>query len=370
MLEENDVKDRRWKDGFLGKWIRRADDSPRGAGSTDRHHGAAPQSSESLAANGRPNKEFISRISELSGTVASTSDTLAGNIEFGTDLIVGISESIQQIASGSESIAESARGNQLMLAEVSKGMEQIAESSLALANETAEVAQKAGEGLRSIERAVAQMQVISEVASASTAAVAQMDHRTEEIDRVTVIMAEIASQIQLLSLNAAIEAARAGEYGRGFAVVADEIRKLADQSTSSAKDIARTVAHIRQSSRESKESMNRVAAEIQTGYECVDVAGHSFQEIVELTEQVSFKVQEVSSVTEEVSASAEQILVSVQETVSITEVSLAGTREIAVCAEEQLTMMEDSLESARQLREQAKRLSGEIGSYSGEKEVG
>ncbi|MBB6734493.1 methyl-accepting chemotaxis protein [Cohnella zeiphila] len=364
------MKERRSKISFLEKWIRRNGQSSRGAGSVDQGNGAPPPSPESSAPNGRPDDEFIGSISEMSGALANTSVSLAGNIEFCTDLVAGISESIRQIASGSESIAESARGNQLMLAEVSKGMEQIAESSLALANETAEVAQKAGEGLQSIERAVAQMQIISEAASDSSTAVAQMDLRTEEIDRVTLIMAEIASQIQLLSLNAAIEAARAGEYGRGFAVVADEIRKLADQSTTSAKDIANTVAHIRQSSRESKEAMNRVSAEIQAGYECVDEAGRSFQEIVTLTEQVSFKVQEVSSVTEEVSASAEQILVSVQETVSITEVSQAGTREIAVCTDEQMTMMEESLASARQLREQATQLNGKIRSYAGDEEVG
>lgn len=309
-------------------------------------------------------REVIGRIAGLSDSVAGTSQSLAANTEFCTDMVVGIAESIQQIAAGSESIAQSARSNMLMLEEVSKGMEHIAESSLSLANETAEVAQKAGDGARSIEQAVEQMRIISEAAAASSTAVEQMDRRTEEIDRVTLMMSEIASQINLLSLNAAIEAARAGEYGRGFAVVADEIRKLADQSAVSAKEIARTVAHIREGSVESKNAMSRVAAEIRSGTEYVTVAGHSFHEIVQLTEQVSFKVQEVSGVTEEVSASAEQILGSVQETVTITEMSLAGTKEIATCSEEQLSAMEESLQSARSLQEQAKQLKSQIGEYA------
>ncbi|WP_239618590.1 methyl-accepting chemotaxis protein [Cohnella mopanensis] len=305
-------------------------------------------------------REVFGRISELTDSVAGTSSSLASNTEFCTDMVVGISESIRQIASGSESIAESARVNMLMLEEVSKGMEHIAESSQGLAHETAEVAQRASDGNQSVDHAIAQMMTIHETALVSSDAVGQMNQRTEDIDRVTVIMAEIASQINLLSLNAAIEAARAGEYGRGFAVVADEIRKLADQSSSSAKDIAKTVADIRNGSRLSMEAMNQVMIEVESGTRLVTGAGQSFNQIVQLTEQVSFKVQEVSGVTEEISSSADQILSSVRETATITETALAGTKEIATCTEEQLGAMEESLHSARKLQEQAKQLKDQI----------
>lgn len=305
--------------------------------------------------------EAIRRIAELSEEAASTSTSLASNTEFCTDMVVGISESIRMIASGSESIAESARTNMLMLEEVSKGMEHIAESSMGLAGETAEVAQRAGEGARTIDRAIAQMMTIHETAIASADAVSKTQARIEEINRITVLMTEIASQINLLSLNAAIEAARAGEYGRGFSVVADEIRKLADQSSVSAKGIAKTVADILDGSRLSTLAMDRVMLEVESGAELVSDAGQAFREIVRLTEQVSGKVQEVSGVTEEVSSSAEQILVSVRETASITEVALAGAKEIATCSEDQLGAMEDSLQAARRLQDQAKQLKEAVG---------
>ncbi|WP_182302598.1 methyl-accepting chemotaxis protein [Cohnella cholangitidis] len=308
-------------------------------------------------------REVFGRISELSDSVAGTSSSLASNTEFCTDMVVGISESIRQIASGSESIAESARVNMLTLEEVSKGMEHIAESSQGLAHETAEVAQRASDGNRTVDHAIAQMMTIHETALVSSDAVGKMNRRTEDIDRVTVIMAEIASQINLLSLNAAIEAARAGEYGRGFAVVADEIRKLADQSSSSAKDIAKTVTDIRNGSRLSMDAMNQVMIEVESGTRLVTEAGQSFHQIVQLTEQVSYKVQEVSSVTEEISSSADQILSSVRETATITETALAGTKEIATCSEEQLGAMEESLQSARKLQEQAKQLKEQIGLF-------
>jgi len=318
--------------------------------------GSAPAESKGGERDASGMEEAIRRISELSDEVAATSNSLASNTEFCTDMVVGISESIQMISSGSETIAESARTNMLMLEEVSKGMEHIAESSLGLAHETAEVAGQAGDGVRTVDRAIAQMMTIHETAIASADTVSKTESRMEEIDRIAMLMTEIASQINLLSLNAAIEAARAGEYGRGFAVVADEIRKLADQSSFSAKGIAKTVVDIREGSRLSTLAMDQVMLEVETGAKLVAEAGEAFREIVRVTEQVSGKVQEVSGVTEEVSSSAEQILTSVRDTASITEVALAGTKEIATCSDDQLGAMEESLQSARKLQDQAKRL--------------
>lgn len=322
---------------------------------------ASAEEKSANAGESAKSNEAIARMSELTEEVSRTASSLVGNTEFCADMVTGISESLQMISEGSESIAESARLNMLMLEEVSKGMEHIAESSQDLANETTEVAQQANDGSQSVDQAISQMIKIHETAVASSDAVGKTSQRMEEIDRVTTLMTEIASQINLLSLNAAIEAARAGEHGRGFAVVADEIRKLADQSSSSAKGIAKTVADIRSGSRASTEAMNRVMVEVEAGAKLVSEAGDSFHRIARLTEQVSFKVQEVSGVTEEVSSSAEQILSSVRDTASTTEVALAGTREIATCMDEQLGAMEASLQSARQLQEHAKGLKDQLG---------
>ncbi len=79
-----------------------------------------------------------------------------------------------------------------------------------------------------------------------------------EIQEATELIADIASQTNLLSLNASIEAARAGENGRGFAVVADEIRNLADQSRQSAEKIANIVNKLIENSNESVDTMNDV----------------------------------------------------------------------------------------------------------------
>lgn len=309
-------------------------------------------------------REAAGHMQDMSAKVADTSRDLTGNMEFCNDLVVGVTESIKMISEGSEQLVESARNNHLMLEEVGKGMEHIALSAQGVAEEATEAAAQANAGNEGIDRLVDQMSKIYETTVASSQTVNQLGERTEEIDKVTLLISEISSQINLLALNAAIEAARAGEYGKGFAVVAGEIRKLAEQSAASAKDIAEMAGHIRTGSDQSIEAMKRVMTEVETGSVLVTSAGDSFQQIVHLAEQVSTRVQEVSAVTQQISASTEQIMDSVRQTLEITEVNLAGTKEIMACSEEQLTAMEETLESSKQLETEAEKLKSLLNRYS------
>ena len=101
-------------------------------------------------------------------------------------------------------------------------------------------------GRAAIGRAAATLVTVGERVSTTAAAVRSLGDASEQIGEFVEAIGRIARQTNLLALNAAIEAARAGDHGKGFAVVAEEVRKLAEESGRSAKDVTLTIAGVRE----------------------------------------------------------------------------------------------------------------------------
>jgi methyl-accepting chemotaxis protein len=156
-----------------------------------------------------------------------------------------------------------------------------------------------------------------------------------EVQEIVKVIQKIASQTNLLSMNAAIEAAHAGEFGAGFAVVADEVRTLAASSAKSAKDIQ---LHIRS-----------MVDKIDGGVQAIEEAGDAFKMIAENVEKNSSLIQTISRAMEEQEVGAKETMDATAEMVEATQAIHELVEKQSEYADNIKSMMETVVNSAEQV---------------------
>jgi methyl-accepting chemotaxis protein len=158
---------------------------------------------------------------------------------------------------------------------------------------------------------------ILEIAETVRLAASRMNELGGHADRISSIVSvikDIADQTNLLALNAAIEAARAGEQGRGFAVVADEVRKLAERTSLSTREISEMISHIQIGSQETLGTMQQSVSRVENGVNTANQAGEAIVQIrnssvrvVDMVSDISMSLQEQSVASNSVAGNVEKI---------------------------------------------------------------
>ena len=260
-----------------------------------------------------------------------------------------VASAATEIASAAEQSASGAGEQESQAGEVSSSIEQMAativESSqnASSATESARnAAEVAGEGGHIVQQTIEGMQAIAESVKASSATIAELGKRSDEIGEIIGVIDDIADQTNLLALNAAIEAARAGEQGRGFAVVADEVRKLAERTTKATAEIAGMIKGIQEDTSGAVASMEEGTTQVEAGMELAVKAGDSLTSIVSVVSEVQKMIEQIATASDEQSAAAEQISGNVGNIASVSKQSAESAEQMAATAE-QLNRQTDNL---------------------------
>ncbi len=283
----------------------------------------------------------------------------------------GIKNSSNEVASAISQMAKGAQDQALRTDESSKLVDGVMKSSVEMQEKadiikkTAEDGQKRSEeGLKIIKNLVANMTGIDSSAEKTSASIAILTERAEEIGRTLKVITDIAAQTNLLALNAAIEAARAGDAGRGFAVVAEEIRKLAEDSRKSAVDIEKIISDVQKDTVSAGKAIESMQSSVKEGGSATKDAENIFVEIANSNDITFQHSKEILSSSLGQKESIDAVVKNIEQIVVVAEETAAGTQQIASSSQELNSGMMEITDASNQLSKIAEDLKASIEKFT------
>jgi methyl-accepting chemotaxis protein len=215
-----------------------------------------------------------------------------------------------------------------------------------------------------IGRASDTLVTISERVQSTATTVSALGTASEQVGEFVEAVSRIARQTNLLALNAAIEAARAGEHGRGFAVVAEEVRKLAEESSRAAKDVAATIASVRENIALAVDSMAQGEREVRGVGDVADEANRALGAMLEGIRSIADVIAEAASVSRAQSTTMSTLRTTMDGVQSVAVEASSRANAASTLATEQTGALERMNATSQQLAELSDRLRQSISRFA------
>ena len=322
-------------------------------------------------------RDSASQVASGSTQMASSSDESAKVSVQAAAAIDEVTSTMHEMSVNVQSVVKNAQVQGASVAETSSSIDEmvtsiqrVADTSKMLLDIARRSREEAEVGIATMEKTTEGLNRTSAAIQASAEIISALGRRADDIGKIVEVIDDLAEQTNLLALNAAIEAARAGEHGLGFAVVAEEVRKLAEKSTQSTKEISELIQGIQKEAREAVGNMDKSTSMVQEGLVLGNDLNIALGKISLVVTEVYKFSQEIGAATTEQSHGSSQIAKATtrlteitQEITSSVEEQASGAQAVVRAMEKMRELVQQSTSSSTELAaaaDQMNRLSGDL----------
>jgi len=301
-------------------------------------------------------RKLIQQILAAAEQMASSSQQLTASAEQSSQAATQVAESTTHVADSSTKQLKLIEHTASVVSEMIQGINTVTKNIQTVNDSGKRTSDTALEGTKAIKTTIEQMARIGEKTENAAEVIHALSQYSKEIDKIVGIISSIADQTNLLALNAAIEAARAGDAGRGFSVVAEEVRKLAEQSAQSTKEIVDLIKNVQISTEKAVSYMNENKKEVQSGEDFANSAGEKFNNIFTMITEIGNGIEEITVSTTQLDAGTKRVVESSNNIDKESRKAASETQTISAATEEQSASMEEIASASTHLAKMAEDL--------------
>lgn len=258
------------------------------------HAVATGDLSQAITVSSGQQDSLLGALASMQTQLRQLVGTLAEHARDVEQSVQRVNDATQQVSAGSEQQLSYAQDMVSNIHNLANGLKDVMQAVNEAERIVGESSDTSSNGAELASRAATETEAMAGSVKTTAAHIQELGAQSARISSILGVISDIASQTNLLALNAAIEAARAGEQGRGFAVVADEVRKLAERTAQSTAEISSMVESIQSGTQRAVEGMESGLLQVGESVELSNQSRDAFNRMKGSSQDVNLVVQQIA----------------------------------------------------------------------------